>query len=376
MKKSHLFLVAFVLLAVFGAGYAYISNIPQGSASKNIDDLLQRAEHGDVEDLYELAVAYDKGRGVEQSDVKAFDYYKQAANNGLAKAQNTVGSFYELGRGVEKNIDLAVSWYRKAADQGYVLAQLNLGVIEYRNQKYETARSWFEAAAEEGDVEAQSFLGTIYAKGQGVDVDLEKSLFWHEKSAQNGSAESQYALGQHYYSIQKYEDAFAWYKKASDQGLIQAKHNLARMYENGQGVEKNLLRAGELYKAIDDHSSEVTKDYLKKLEDYCAELSVPSASDVEACLISAAASSLSSQRKLIDFYYKGEGVKKDVIEAFSWAFVYLSSYSTEELKQPENKAVIAASSLMLGELDDTGQQMAKKRSKEYLKRFGAAVISD
>ena len=44
-----------------------------------------------------------------------------------------------------------------------------------------------------------------------------------------------------------YSDAFYWYLRASNQGLISSQYNLARMYEYGLGVEISHVMAKQLY---------------------------------------------------------------------------------------------------------------------------------
>jgi TPR repeat protein len=58
---------------------------------------------------------------------------------------------YEFGRGVPQSFTEAAAWYRKAADQDYAIAQNNLGYL-YRDghgvpQSESEAAAWFEKAA-------------------------------------------------------------------------------------------------------------------------------------------------------------------------------------------------------------------------------------
>jgi hypothetical protein len=40
-----------------------------------------------------------------------------------------------------------------------------------------------------------------------------------------------------------------WFRKAADQGLVGSMTTLAMMYEEGKGVEQDLEKANELYRA-------------------------------------------------------------------------------------------------------------------------------
>ena len=44
-----------------------------------------------------------------------------------------------------------------------------------------------------------------------------------------------------------YSDAFYWYLRASNQGLISSQYNLARMYEYGIGIQSSHVMAKKLY---------------------------------------------------------------------------------------------------------------------------------
>jgi len=59
-------------------------------------------------------------------------WYRKAAEQGVADAQNDLGFMYENGQGVPQDYAEAVGWFRKAAEQGYANAQYNLGNM-YRN---------------------------------------------------------------------------------------------------------------------------------------------------------------------------------------------------------------------------------------------------
>jgi TPR repeat protein len=66
---------------------------------------------------------YFYGRGVDQDYVKAMEWYRKAADQGLADGQYNVGVLHENGWGVTKDIDQAKVWYQKAADQGDAFAK-------------------------------------------------------------------------------------------------------------------------------------------------------------------------------------------------------------------------------------------------------------
>ena len=50
-----------------------------------------------------------------------------AAEQGLAKAQYSLGNMYYTGYGVPQDVQEAIKWYRLAAEQGHAFAQSSLG---------------------------------------------------------------------------------------------------------------------------------------------------------------------------------------------------------------------------------------------------------
>jgi len=62
----------------------------------------------------------------------------------------------------------AAAWFRKAADQGLAAAQNNLGLVYYNGhgvpQDYAQAHKWFNLAAASGDADAVSNRDRVAAK--------------------------------------------------------------------------------------------------------------------------------------------------------------------------------------------------------------------
>jgi len=75
-------------------------------------------------------LAYQDGKGVSKDYAKAIDWYRKAAAQGFAEAQNSLGAFYRNGLVVSKDLKQAIEWYQKAADQGFELAKTNLHEAE------------------------------------------------------------------------------------------------------------------------------------------------------------------------------------------------------------------------------------------------------
>ena len=119
------------------------------------------------EDFYKGLAAHAAGNYKQ-----AVKLFRQAAEQGDARAQYNLGQMYRKGEGVAQDGKQMVKWWRKAAEQGDADAQLGLGVM-YNNghsvvKDYKQAAKWFHQAAEQGDAWAQLHLGLMYGLGKGV----------------------------------------------------------------------------------------------------------------------------------------------------------------------------------------------------------------
>ena len=97
-----------------------------------------------------------------------------------------------------QNYDMAGEWYRRAAERGVAAAQSQLGAL-YANgqgvpQSYEEAVQWYQSA-QQGDALAQFQLGVLYANGQGVPQSYEDAVQWYQRAAEQGHARAQSQLG-------------------------------------------------------------------------------------------------------------------------------------------------------------------------------------
>jgi serine/threonine protein kinase len=75
-----------------------------------------------ADNYFQKAIKFDK----QGKYKKAIKWYRKAAEQGNASAQNNLGFCYEYGEGVEQDYEEAIKWYRKAAEQGNASAQYSL----------------------------------------------------------------------------------------------------------------------------------------------------------------------------------------------------------------------------------------------------------
>src|SRR5687768_3801590 len=112
------------LLAVLLAAGAALGQVPE------IKETKARAEQGDAEAQYNLAVLYDMGIGAPKNYTESGKWYAKAAAQGVAEAQFQLGvRYYEHGKQAKENYVKAFSWFYKAALQGMPEAQYNAGLM-------------------------------------------------------------------------------------------------------------------------------------------------------------------------------------------------------------------------------------------------------
>jgi len=96
---------------------------------------------------------------VEISTIQSFQLNQSKANQGDANAQFNLALLYYKGIGTPQDYKQAFFWYTKAAEQGHILAQYKLGhMYEYGDegpQDYKQAFFWYTKAAEQGHVFAE-----------------------------------------------------------------------------------------------------------------------------------------------------------------------------------------------------------------------------
>ena len=75
---------------------------------------------------------YHRGQGAAQNFTQAAEWYRKAAEQGLAKAQNNLGAMYALGQGVSRDDVTAYMWFTLAAPAKADKNQANLQLLESR----------------------------------------------------------------------------------------------------------------------------------------------------------------------------------------------------------------------------------------------------
>ena len=92
--------------------------------------LTRAAEAGSPEAQFELAKLYERGTGVEQSEERALELYRAAAEQNFADAINDLGFlYYQGGLGLPADPGKALRYFERAADLRHPQAQFNFAAL-------------------------------------------------------------------------------------------------------------------------------------------------------------------------------------------------------------------------------------------------------
>ena len=95
---------------------------------------------------------------------RAFELFREGAQNGDPHCQNSLGVFYESGYGTRRNDYKAMYWYRKSARNDNSCAIPNIADLYRKTGRGAMARQWFERAVrlDSGDGDACLELAQLY----------------------------------------------------------------------------------------------------------------------------------------------------------------------------------------------------------------------
>lgn len=133
----------------------------------------------------------------QQGDyAKAVAEWQPLAEAGDPDAQFNLGQAYKLGRGVKADPDTALQWYRKAAGQGHARAEDNLGLLMFRQGDRAGALPYLERAADRGEPRAQYIVGTALFNGDLKAKDWVRAYALMTRASRSGLAQASRSLQQ------------------------------------------------------------------------------------------------------------------------------------------------------------------------------------
>lgn len=230
---------------------------------------------------------YAQGNGVVKNEQTAFGWYKKAAQNDFSKAMWNLAECYKDGIGVKRDLSLALSWMAEVAPLGYTRAFKSLvhkadsignvpfafyvhGMKNYMiDEDLSKANANFKKLAKTKCEEGTIMQAVILASKKNPKPNAKKAAQSLAKLSDT-NAEAAFYLATLYESGNGVEKdmakAIELYKSAADKDYGKAQCYLADIYYEGRGTDKNVAKAVELYK-LAQANHELSENGIKRLAD-------------------------------------------------------------------------------------------------------------
>lgn len=241
---------------------------------------------------FRLGEIYRTGKGVARDTVEAANWYRQAAMRGHAESQYRLATMVEDGSAGANDPREALLYYSMAMHAGHKLAGVHakrlsktaelpvnadlVPILHSRDPaltedllKYAVTLLHGTKTVDQDVAQAQIVLRIAVAKGgptvpfvQGVFAqfgdptvqDIRRAEHFFITAAGNGIAAADYNLGLIYYhgrlGAPDYPKALALFQKASKGFVQRATLMVAHMTAEGQGTDRNIRKAIDLYRTL------------------------------------------------------------------------------------------------------------------------------
>lgn len=111
-------------------------------------------------------------------------------------AQYNLAKAYQLGRGLPIDMKMAESWYGKAAQQGHIPSRDNYGLLLFQNGDRAGAMPYIEESAGRGEPRAQYVLGTALFNGEFMKKDWVRAYALMTRASAAGIGAASTSLAQ------------------------------------------------------------------------------------------------------------------------------------------------------------------------------------
>jgi TPR repeat protein len=221
----------------------------------DIELLVEKAETGDAEAMYELARCYRWGHGVEHDMDKAIEWFKKSAEKDYQWAYFQLGRLHARDKPERTNQLYAFDCFKKALGvnaRSYYRLAYCYQYYEEVTSDMDKALELYQKASELGDPAADCMLGDWYAAGTHVAKNLKKAEEFYQKALTRDVPRYWYEVGQRYLCgrqvLKDPVQAIAIFERAAERGYLLALTNLAGIYRQGEyGTPVNQEKAAELY---------------------------------------------------------------------------------------------------------------------------------
>jgi TPR repeat protein len=231
--------------AMYNAGCLYESgNGTERDYAKALALFEKAAAAGDIDSLYKIGRFYEMGLGITDDAEQALVWYKKALDQGQRYAQTaldhlqrilsckqraeagnvddmfTLGTMYEAGRDIKQSDALALQWYKKASELGHDDAMQALAILlcygDEPIKNVEQGLCWFQQSAMAGNINSMYALGNLYGDAEGICPDVSQAVYWYQQAASCGYITAIYKVGSIYesgkYGTPDYMRVLQWYR--------------------------------------------------------------------------------------------------------------------------------------------------------------------
>lgn len=212
--------------------------------SQAMEWLHKAAEGGLLQAQTDLGGIYLEGgkAGIKPDGKKAYHWFSQAAEQGSKAALYYMGLILQRGMDMPQDTPKALEYWRMAAEGGVAEAQFALGVA-LSNDKASEAVQWLIKAAESPipklSAQAACALGNLYATGrENVPRDMAESARWYKIAANAGDAASQLVIAIMMLQENNTEQGMYYLRLSAGQDNPQAIGLLINILRNRNGSEQ------------------------------------------------------------------------------------------------------------------------------------------
>lgn len=273
--------------------------------------------------LFEHGVkSQEEGNGVE-----AERYYKRAADCGHAAAQQNFANLLRL-RGTAKETLLANRYSQEAALQGNASAQFSMGLVfeqgDGEDVDFAKAVYWYEAAVKQNFVKAIINLAILTESGKGTAKDHKQAFTLFKRAAAQSSPVGMFNVGRCYHfgiGVKECgQKAVEAYSAAAKLGNYNALFQLGSLYVfGGHGVAKDEVSGIRLLLAA---ATGGRHRHAQSTVAWCFNNGVGTEIDhvkaVHFYECAARQGDVTSQVNLANAYMRGAGVPQNIDMAYKW----------------------------------------------------------
>lgn len=217
----------------------------------------------------------------------------------------------------------ALPLIRRAVETGNYEAMGLLGIAHLRGEgtapHADSALYWLRKAAYERDARAMTALAVAYWNGEAGRQNRSGALEWLQKAVyQKEAPEAMRTLAGIYRTDQKYGDALHLYGKAVRSGLVDARVDAGGMYEEGQGIDRDLDEARCFYRTAAEGGSHRGMLAMGRLYQFGIGGRPDYARARDWYVKAVNAGSTEAMNRIGLLYLRGQGVPKSRDEAIGW----------------------------------------------------------